>query len=60
MQGLAGFWDIEKRYTQLSDAGDPLEKLNSVGAVGSVRQTAGQRPEVVGWFQGGGGLPMTQ
>lgn len=30
MCGQAGFWDIDERYAQLSQAGDPLEKLNSV------------------------------
>lgn len=30
MQGQAGFWDIDERYARLSEAGDPLEKLNSV------------------------------
>ncbi len=32
MQGQAGFWDIEERYVRLSEAGDPLEKLNVVVA----------------------------
>jgi hypothetical protein len=30
MRGQAGFWDIDERYARLSEAGDPLEKLNSV------------------------------
>lgn len=30
MRGQAGFWDIDERYVRLSDAGDPLEKLNAV------------------------------
>lgn len=30
MQGQAGFWDIDERYVRLSEAGDPLEKLNAV------------------------------
>ena len=30
MRGEAGFWDIDERYARLSEAGDPLEKLNSV------------------------------
>ncbi|TKB09483.1 MAG: transposase, partial [Mesorhizobium sp.] len=30
MRGQAGFWDIEERYVWLSEAGDPLEKLNAV------------------------------
>lgn len=30
MRGQAGFWDIDERYTRLSEAGDPLEKLNAV------------------------------
>ena len=30
MRGLAGFWDIDERYVRLSEAGDPLEKLNMV------------------------------
>ena len=29
MRGQAGFWDIDERYARLSEAGDPLEKLNS-------------------------------
>mgnify|MGYP003677344328 CR=1 FL=1 len=28
--GQAGFWDIDERYARLSEAGDPLEKLNAV------------------------------
>jgi len=30
MRGQAGFWDIDERYVRLSDAGDPLQKLNAV------------------------------
>ncbi len=30
MRGQAGFWDIDDRYSRLSAAGDPLEKLNAV------------------------------
>jgi IS5 family transposase len=30
MRGQAGFWDIDDRYVRLSEAGDPLEKLNGV------------------------------
>ena len=30
MQGQAGFWDIEERYARLSEAGDPLDRLNAV------------------------------
>lgn len=30
MRGQAGFWDIDERYVRLSEAGDPLEKLNLV------------------------------
>ena len=30
MRGQVGFWDIDERYVRLSEAGDPLEKLNSV------------------------------
>ena len=30
MRGQAGFWDIDDRYVRLSEAGDPLEKLNAV------------------------------
>jgi len=26
----AGFWDIDERYGPLSEAGDPLEKLNAI------------------------------
>ena len=28
--GQAGFWDIDERYVRLSEAGDPLEKLNTM------------------------------
>lgn len=30
MWGQAGFWDIDERYARLSEAGDPLEKLNAL------------------------------
>jgi IS5 family transposase len=30
MQGQAGFWDVDERYARLSEAGDPLEKLNGL------------------------------
>jgi transposase, IS5 family len=30
MLGQAGFWDIDERYGRLSEAGDPLEKLNAL------------------------------
>lgn len=30
MRGQAGFWDVDERYGRLSEAGDPLEKLNTV------------------------------
>jgi transposase, IS5 family len=30
MAGQAGLWDIDERYALLSEAGDPLEKLNLV------------------------------
>jgi IS5 family transposase len=30
MRGQAGFWDVDDRYVRLSEAGDPLEKLNAV------------------------------
>jgi len=30
VRGQAGFWDIDERYVRLSEAGDPLEKLNAV------------------------------
>ena len=30
MRGQAGFWDIGERYVRLSEAGDPLEKLNGL------------------------------
>ncbi len=30
MRGQVGFWDIDERYVRLSEAGDPLEKLNAV------------------------------
>ena len=30
MRGQPGFWDVDERYTRLSEAGDPLEKLNAV------------------------------
>ncbi|CAM5212695.1 Transposase, IS5 family OS=Bosea thiooxidans OX=53254 GN=SAMN05660750_03421 PE=3 SV=1 [Bosea thiooxidans] len=30
MRGQAGFWDVDECYARLSEAGDPLEKLNAV------------------------------
>jgi IS5 family transposase len=30
MRVQAGFWDIDERYSRLSEAGDPLEKLNAL------------------------------
>ena len=30
MRGQPGFWDVDERYARLSEAGDPLEKLNAV------------------------------
>ncbi|MFQ5483212.1 MAG: IS5 family transposase [Nitrospinaceae bacterium] len=30
MRGQAGFWDIDERCARLSEAGDPLEKLDAV------------------------------
>ena len=30
MPGQAGFWDIDERYVRLSEAGDPLKKLNAL------------------------------
>jgi len=30
MRGQSGFFDVEERYALLSDAGDPLDRLNSV------------------------------
>lgn len=30
MRGQSGFWDVDERYARLSEAGDPLEKLNTV------------------------------
>jgi len=30
MRGQAGFWDVEERHARLSEAGDPLEKLDAV------------------------------
>jgi IS5 family transposase len=30
MRVQAGFWDIDERYARLSEAGDPLERLNAV------------------------------
>ena len=30
MRGQAGFWDVDERYALLSEAGDPLVKLNEV------------------------------
>ena len=30
MRGQAGFWDIDERYARLSEARDPLEKLNAL------------------------------
>lgn len=30
MRGQAGFWDVDERYVRLSEAGDPLVKLNAL------------------------------
>jgi hypothetical protein len=30
MRGQPGFWDVDERYARLSEAGDPLDKLNAV------------------------------
>jgi len=30
MRGQPGFWDIDERYARLSEAGDPLEKLDAL------------------------------
>src|SRR5690606_13849242 len=30
MRGQPGFWDVDERYARLSEAGDPLEKLNAL------------------------------
>jgi len=30
MRGQSGFWDVDERYVRLSEAGDPLEKLDAV------------------------------
>lgn len=30
MRGQPGFWDVDERYIRLSQAGDPLEKLNTL------------------------------
>ena len=30
MRRQPGFWDVDERYARLSEAGDPLQKLNSV------------------------------
>ena len=38
MAGRAGFWDIEDRYVRLSEAGDPLEKLDAVVPWGEFRK----------------------
>ena len=32
MKGQAGLWDVDERLAQLSAAGDPLERLNTVVA----------------------------
>jgi len=32
MRGQAGFWDIDERCARLSEAGDPLEKLDALVA----------------------------
>lgn len=34
MRGQAGLWDIDERYARLSEAGDPLEKLNGLWSRG--------------------------
>jgi transposase, IS5 family len=38
MRGQAGFWDVDDRYALLSEAGDPLLKLNEVVAWGVFRK----------------------
>lgn len=30
MRGQPGFWDVDERYRRLSQASDPLEKLNTL------------------------------
>ncbi|GLR45675.1 hypothetical protein GCM10007880_61930 [Mesorhizobium amorphae] len=42
MRGQAGFWDIDERYVRLSEAGDPLEKLNAVVAWEVFRKPLGK------------------
>lgn len=49
MRGGAGFWDIDEPYVRLSEAGDPLEKLNTV--VPFFPQAFGQGAEAVRWRQ---------
>ena len=52
MRGRAGFWDVDERYVQLSEAGDPLEKLNAVvpwEVFGKPLAKALKRPDGAGW-----------
>lgn len=49
MRGQAGFWDIDERYVRLSEACDPLEKLNAVVPWEVFPETAGQGAEALRW-----------
>lgn len=51
MHGRPGFWDIDERYVRLSEAGDPLEKPNSVAPWDDIPQTAGQSAEMLRWSE---------
>jgi IS5 family transposase len=42
MRGQPGFWDIDERYVRLSEAGDPLEKLDAVVAWEVFRKPLGK------------------
>lgn len=48
----AGFRDMDERYARLSEAGDPMEKLNAVGPMGGIRQAFGQGAEALRWRKG--------
>lgn len=52
MRAQAGFWDIDERYVRLSEAGDPLEKLNGVVPLGGFPETFGQGAEALRLRQG--------
>ena len=52
MRGQAGFWDIDERYARLSEAGDPLEKLNAVVPWDVFRKPLAKALKLLRWRQG--------